>query len=198
MDLAPQSQSDASGDPAYAFKPSLFGAPLVFRLAPAALEWSRGRSLGRVPYDRIRRLRLSFRPVSMQSQRFVAEVWPVSGSKLQIVSASWRGIADLESQNAAYTAFITELHRRIAAAGAAPRFEAGASVVVYWVGWAVFAGVAVALAALTARALQVGANMAVVIIAGFATLFAWQMGTFLRRNRPGTYRADALPPQLLP
>jgi len=198
MDLAPQSQSDASGDPAYAFKPSLLGAPLVFRLAPAALEWSRGRSMGRVPYDRIRRLRLSFRPVSMQSQRFVAEVWPVSGSKLQIVSASWRGIADLESQNAAYTAFITELHRRIAAAGAAPRFEAGASVVVYWIGWAVFAGVAVALTALTARALQVGANMAVVIIAGFAALFTWQMGTFLRRNRPGTYRADALPPQLLP
>ena len=198
MDVAPQSQSGASGDPAYAYKPALIGAPLQLRLTPTALEWSRGRSAGRIPYDRIRRLRLSFRPVSMQSQRFVAEVWPASGPKLQIVSVSWRGIAELERQNAAYTAFITELHRRIAAVGAAPRFEAGTSVVVYWIGWAVFAGIAVALAALTARALQVGATMAVLIIAGFAAVFAWQMGTFLRRNRPGTYRADALPPWLLP
>ncbi len=34
-------QSD--GDLAYAYKPSLMGAPFEFRLAPDALEWRKGR-----------------------------------------------------------------------------------------------------------------------------------------------------------
>ena len=32
----------------------------------------------------------------------------------------------------------------------------------------------------------------------FLALFAWQLGTFFRRNRPGTYGPDALPPEVLP
>jgi len=29
-------------------------------------------------------------------------------------------------------------------------------------------------------------------------LFGWQIGGFIRRNRPRIYRFDALPPDLLP
>jgi hypothetical protein len=35
-------------------------------------------------------------------------------------------------------------------------------------------------------------------IAGFATLFAWQVGGFIRRNRPRIYTLDHLPKALLP
>ena len=54
-------------DPAYSYKPSLMGAAFEFRLRPDALEWSKGRYEGRTPYDRIQRVRLSFRPITMQT-----------------------------------------------------------------------------------------------------------------------------------
>ena len=78
-DTPPPDTAPAPGDIVYAYKPSLMGAPFEFRLTPTALEWSKGRFTDRVPYDRIRRLRLSFRPVTMQSQRFLTEVWPAPG-----------------------------------------------------------------------------------------------------------------------
>ena len=51
------------------------GAPWEFRLRPDALEWRMGRQEGRILYGRIRRIRLSFRPVTMQTRRFVTEIW---------------------------------------------------------------------------------------------------------------------------
>src|SRR5262249_61337753 len=109
MDVS--SQPGASPDLVYAYKPSLLGAPFEFRLTPTALEWARGRYAAQTPYRQIRRLRLSFRPVSMQSQRFLTEVWVTGGPKLQIFSTSWRSIVEHERHDAAYTAFIAELHR---------------------------------------------------------------------------------------
>ena len=196
MDVSPERA--ASPDLVYAYKPSLLGAPCEFRLTPTALEWARGRHAGQIPYRQIRRLRLSYRPVSMQSHRFLAEVWVTGGPKLQIFSTSWRSIVEHERHDAAYTAFVAELHRGIAAAGAAPTLQAGTPAMLYWVGFVVFAGVSLALAALTVRALQGGAYAAAGIVGGFLALFLWQVGTFLRRNRPGTYQADALPPLVLP
>jgi hypothetical protein len=198
MDVSPGCEPDAPRDLVYAYKPSLLGAPFEFRLTRTALEWSRGRFADRLPYDRIRRLRLSFRPVTMQSHRFVAEIWPAAGPKLEICSTSWRSVVEQERHDAAYSTFVAELHRRIAAVGAGVSFEAGSPVVLYWIGLAVFAGASLALAALTARALQIGATGGAAIVGGFLALFLWQVGTFFRRNRPATYRPDNLPPEVLP
>ena len=75
-------------DPIYGYKPSLMGAAWELRLRPDALEWRMGRHEGRVPYGRIARIRLSFRPVTMQTRRFVTEIWPVGGPRLSIASTS--------------------------------------------------------------------------------------------------------------
>jgi hypothetical protein len=48
------------------------------------------------------------------------------------------------------------------------------------------------------RALQSGALAGAAFIAAFLGLFLWHGGNFLRRNRPGLYRPDALPEMLLP
>ena len=67
-----------------------------------------------------------------------------------------------------------------------------------WLYVAVFAGSMVALAGLIVRALQAGEWAPTALIAGLFALFGWQIGDFLRRNRPQTYRPDALPPNVLP
>jgi len=195
---AAQSADDAAGEITYAYKPSLMGAPFEFRLTPDALVWSRGRQSGRTPYGLIRRIRLCFRPMTMQNYRFLAEVWTADGPKLQIASTSWKSLVEHERFDAGYRAFVTELSRRVGAAGGHTLFQAGSPVVLYWLGMVVFLGASFALAALIVRALQVEAWGGAAFIAAFLAFFLWQAGTFFHRNRPGTFRPDAVPPAVLP
>jgi hypothetical protein len=191
---------ETSGDPgiAYAYKSSLVGAAFELRMTPGALEWGKGQARGRVPYGRIRRIRLGFRPMTMQTYRFVAEVWPEGGPKLTIASTSWKSLVEQERLDAAYRAFVTELCRRTGAAGGRTVFQAGSPALVYWPGVAVLAGASLALAGLIVRALQTAVWSGAAFIAAFLGFFLWQAGTFFRRNRPGTFRPDAVPEAVLP
>ena len=186
------------GEFAYAYKSSLMGAPLEFHLTSDALEWRKGGIAARTPYRDVRRIRLSFRPMTMQNYRFVTEVWPDSGPKLQIASTSWKSLVEHERLDAEYSAFVSELSRRIGAAGGNTAFDTGSPIFLYWPGVVIFIGAAFALAALSVRALEQQAWGGAAFIAAFFALFLYQAGNFFRRNRPGTFRPDAVPPLLLP
>jgi len=189
---------EAAADLVYAYKPSLMGAALEFRLAPEALEWRKGGYSGRAPYGRIRRIRVAFRPMTMQTSRFLTEVWPGDGPKLQIASTSWKSMVAQERFDAAYRAFVIELCRRVGAAGGTPALDTGLPALTYWPGVVVFAGASLTMAGLIVRALMVEAWSGAAFIACFLALFLWQAGTLFYRNRPGTFRADAVPPHVLP
>ncbi len=191
-------RSDRDEDPGYSYKPSLMGAAWEFRLRPDALEWWAGRHHGRIAYSGIIRVRLSFRPVTMQSRRFVTEIWGPGSPRLSIASTSWRSLVEQATQDEAYGAFVRELNRRIAAAGAAASFETGTPAILYWPGLAVFAGVALALAVLTVQALRIGAYAGAALVGAFFGVFVWQSGSYFQRNRPGRYRPQALPKLLVP
>ena len=189
---------EAAERTAFAYRASMFGAAREFRLAGDGLEWTIGRQSGRIPFGAVRRLRMSFKPANMQWQRFLTEVWADGTPKLEIVSTSWKSLVEQERLDQRYTAFVTELHRRIALAAAPARFERGRSPFLYWPSLIVFAGVALVAAMLIVRALQSDAKGGAAFIAGFLVLFLWQGGNFFRRNRPGLYRPDALPAELMP
>jgi hypothetical protein len=167
-------------------------------LGADGLAWRKGPRSGVTRYDAIRRVRLSYRPMTMQNYRFLAEIWPESGPKLEAASTSWKSLVEHQRLDADYRSFVTELSRRIGAAGGQASFEIGSPPVLYWPGTLVLAGAALALVALVARALQVEAWGGAAFVAGFLALFLWQAGNFFYRNRPGTYPADAVPPQVLP
>jgi hypothetical protein len=189
---------DDAPDPSYAFKASLVGGWCEFRLKPDGLHWQMGLRNGRVRYERIRAVRLSYRPVTMQSRRFVTEIWSTDNPKIQIISVSWRSLVEQERQDTAYTAFITELHRRLAAVKSEAQFTTGLPAVSYWLGVAVFAVVMVTIAAMTVKALRLEQWSAGAIIAAILAAFAYQIGNYFRRNRPVRYRPDALPKEVLP
>lgn len=182
----------------YTYRPSLLGAPWSFRLTPTGMAWEAGRRTGHVLYRDIRRVRLSFKPVSMQTQRYQTEIWADGAPKLAIVSSSWKSMVEQERLNKPYVAFVGELHRRLAAAGAPASYQQGNNPFVYWPGLAVFSGMSFGLAFLIMRALQTNAAAGAAFIAAFLGLFLWHGGNFFRRNRPGVYRPDALPEILLP
>ncbi|MBV8840649.1 MAG: hypothetical protein JO000_29280, partial [Alphaproteobacteria bacterium] len=141
----------------YAFKSSLIGAPLELRLTDDALEWRKGSAAGRARYRGIRRIRLSFRPMTMQNHRFLVEVWPADGAKLQIASTSWKSMFEQERLDAPYTAFVTELNRRVGAAGGQTTFDCGSPAFLYWPGVVILCTATLGIAALAIRALSVGA-----------------------------------------
>lgn len=192
------SDSAAAADPTYGFKPSLIGGMCQFTLRPDALEWQIARHSGRIRYDRVRAIRLSYRPVTMQSHRFITEIWSTDNPKIQIVSVSWRSIMEQERLDKAYSAFVTELHRRIATAAAPAKFSAGLPVVTYWIGVVIFGAVLLATSALFLRATSSDQWSATAIVGVFFLVLAYQLGTYFYRNWPGRYRADAIPAGVLP
>jgi hypothetical protein len=196
--MSTQSAGLGGDSAAYAYRPSLVGAAWEFKLTNDGIEWVAGSKSGRILFRNIRRLRMSYRPVNMQSQRFMTEVWADGAAKLSIVSTSWKSMFEQERRDRPYSAFVAELHRRIAQAGATTLFEQGSNRLIYWPGLIVFAGVVLGLCVLIVRALQENAMGGAAFIGAFLALFLWQGGNFLRRNWPGIYRPDALPAELMP
>lgn len=194
----PHEDATTGEELSYSYKSSLMGAAFEFRLAPQALEWMHGPAGGRVTYDRIRRIRLGFRPMTMQNHRFITEIWPATGSKLTIASTSWKSLVEQQRLDAPYRLFVTELCRRVGTAGGHTLFQTGSPAAIYWLGVAVFTGASLAIAALIVRALQAAVWSGAAFIAAFFAFFLWQAGTFFRRNRPGTFKPDAVPRSVLP
>ena len=184
--------------PTYAFKPSLMGSVHGYRLSPDALEWEIGRYKGRIPYSAITRVRLAYRPMTMASRRFLAEVWSPGTPKLNIASTTWRSMVEVGRQDAEYAAFIEALHQRLAAAGTTAVLQNGSPRWLYWPGIVLFGCAAVVLALLAVRSLQAGSLTGAAFVVAFLAFSLWQVGEFFRRNRPGTYSAAAVPPQVLP
>ena len=195
MSSAPEHAGDIM---TYSYRPSLLGAPWEFKLTGDGIEWSAGRRSGRVAFGQMRRLRMSYRPANMQSQRFITEVWADGAPKLRITSSSWKSMVEQERLDKPYSAFVAELHRRVAKSGATVRFEQGSAPLIYWPGLILFAGAGLALLLLVVRALQSDAWGGAAFIGAFVLLFAWQGGNFFHRNWPGVYRPDALPSVLMP
>jgi hypothetical protein len=196
----PRDETAAAGaaDHVYVFKPSLMAAPWELRLGADALTWHSGRREGRMLYSRITRVRLSFRPLTLQTRRFVTELWHRDGPKLSLASTTWVSLVEQAPQDAAYGAFVRALHQRIAAAGGTVSFLAGSPPVLYWPGVVIFAVAVASLAVLIVRALLVDEHAGAALLGGFLALLLWQTGSFFLRNRPGRYRPDALPQWLVP
>jgi hypothetical protein len=189
---------EAAEGTAYSFRPSMLGAPREFRLASNGLYWVVARRSGHIRFNDIRRLRLTYRPTSMQSHRFMTELWAQGAPKLEILSSSWKSMIEQQRLDRPYTAFITELHRRIALAAPPARFERGSNPLLYWSGLIVFTGLTLALALLAVRALQSDTKAGAAFVGVFLLLLLWQGGNFFRRNKPGVYRAEAPPVELMP
>jgi hypothetical protein len=190
----------ASGAPAirYAYKASLIGAAHQFELTDDGLSWRLAGRSGLWPYADISAIRLSYRPVSMQARRFRADIYRAGGGRMPIVSTSWQSAALMAPQDADYRAFITALHARMATAGSGAVLTGGLGPKTYAACLALLVLVVLAMAGLLLRAMAVGEYAGVLFLVGFAALFGWQVGGFVRRNRPLVYSFDHLPQALLP
>src|SRR4051794_21465618 len=190
---------DQAGAPGarYAYKASLIGSAHEFELTDAGLQWQAGGKSGLWRYAEIAALRLSYRPASMQSRRFRCDIDHVNRQRITVMSTTWQTVTLMMPQSDAYRAFIIELHRRLAAAGSKAELIGGLKSPVYALGVALLALVAIAVTGLFARAIATGEWGGALFLTGFAALFGWQIGGFIRRNRPRRYGFDDVPGELL-
>ncbi len=182
----------------YAFRASLVGAAHRFELTKAGLAWQFAGRSAVWPYAEISAITLSYRPVWMQAHRFRADIRHESGARLSILSTSWQTAALMAAQDDLYRAFIRDLHARLAAAGSRAKLNGGLGRISYAAAVALAALVGVMLIILFFRALVTGEYAGALFFIGFAALFGWQIGGFVRRNRPVVYSWDGLPAALLP
>ncbi len=134
----------------------------------------------------------------MQSRRFRADIDAGERGRIALLSTSWQTSVLMAPQDRDYGAFIVELHRRMAQAASNAVLTGGLRPRIYAAAVVLLSLVAVAMAGLLVRAIATGELAGILFLIGFAALFAWQVGGFVRRNRPQAYTFDHLPAALLP
>jgi len=182
----------------YAFKASLIHSAYRFELGSDGLSWQIGSRSGTWPLASIRTVRLSYRPVSMQARRFRADIQNDRGQQISLLSTTWQTVALMQPQDNDYRAFILALHRRLHAIGSTAEFVAGLKPWLYRTSISVLALVGCAIIGMFVRALWTGLWAGALFVVAFAALLVWQVGGFIRRNRPRRYTADNVPSELVP
>jgi hypothetical protein len=206
--MAPDGSNEAISGVRYAYKASLIGAAHRFELTDGGLSWQIGGRSGVWPYAGISAIRLSYRPVSMQSRRFRADIESASleskslestsHGRIAILSTTWQTAALMAPQDHDYRAFIVQLHARMKQSASNATLTGGLRPRIYVMAVVLLMLVAIAMAGLFIRAIAVGEWAGVLFLVGFAALFGWQIGGFVARNRPRAYTFDDLPEALLP
>jgi len=182
----------------YAYKASLIGSAQLFELTEQGLSWKISGRTGVWAYRDIASVNLSFRPTSVQAHRFRADIRHRDGGRIRIVSTNWQTISLMTPQDNGYRVFIEALHARMARAGSKARLTGGLSSGLYAAALIFVGLLAIAMVGLFVRAIMTGEHAGALFLIGFALLFNWQIGGFVRRNRPIAYTFDHLPEALLP
>jgi hypothetical protein len=194
----PAISGESAPEICYTYKASLIGSAHEFKLTDAGLSWHISGRSGVWGYADIAAIRLSYKPSSMQSRRFRADLEGRDGGRITILSTTWQTVSLMTPQDQDYRAFITELHRRMARSGSKAALIGGIGRVSYATALVMVTLLGIAMAGLLARALLTGEWYGALFLVGFVALFSWQIGGFIMRNRPRTYGFDHLPEALLP
>ncbi|MBR1156844.1 hypothetical protein [Bradyrhizobium sp. JYMT SZCCT0428] len=193
-----ETSADSAPETRYVYKASLIGSAHEFKLTDAGLSWHISGKSGVWAYADIAAIRLSYKPSSMQSRRFRADLQGRDGGRITILSTTWQTVSLMVPQDRDYRAFITELHRRMAKAGSKAALIAGIGRITYAAALAMVTLLGIAMAGLLVRAFATGEWYGALFLVGFVALFSWQIGGFIKRNRPRSYDFDHLPDALLP
>ena len=122
----------------------------------------------------------------------------MDGRKLRLANYSWRGITELERQDADYLAFVRRLLPAIARANPQARFLGGRSQF-HWLALSALTGMTLLGMALFAwRAYTQGQGTTALLAAGLVAMGVWQIEPIVRLSRPRAVDPEDPPRELLP
>jgi hypothetical protein len=183
----------------YRLKANAFVKPRTYRLTEDALTWQDdGGALDGVRYEDIAEVRLAFAPMRTATNRYRAQVIFRQGGMVELFNTDYAGFADLVEHNPEYSAFLTELHRRLAASGKSVVFRSGNSVAGYIGNIALTVFVFVALALALFLFVEWGGPWIALAKLAIIIFFVPVLLRYMRRAKPITYDPLAIPTAALP
>jgi hypothetical protein len=121
-----------------------------------------------------------------------------SGPELLFKSQHYKGLANFENRNEDYTAFIKGLHKIVNATNLNIKFKKGIGTIAYILSMVIFV-ITGLLFPITSVFLLIGGQIVYGGIGALVSvLLIFRMINFSKKNKPGSYSADALPDNLLP
>lgn len=190
--------AEALQDFFYSHRAKPFTASLDLRLTATSLSAERGRSQQTYPLDRIERIRLYFSPRNSARQVFVCEVRAADGASVRFDNLSWISLVQTERLDQGFRRFVLELIARAAAKNPGLKLECGISFLRYRLMQGAGFGLLAALVASAGLAASNGSSLVALACLGLAVYFGFWLTSFLTRNRPGSFPADAVPDRVLP
>jgi len=182
----------------YAFRPRPFAAETVVDLTDRAIEAQRAGKDSTIALRDIVTIRLFYAPRGINFTGFRAKLYTRGGTTLAFEDRSFKGLVEQERLEAAYRAFVSELCSRAEAANPNVLLYGGRAVTIL----ALVGGVGLLttnlLAYFVLRSVMEGKVLLAAGIAVFVGWFAAWTWAYVMRNRPQSFRAAAIPPQVLP
>lgn len=211
MSLAPVEDVAASDSAAaegltYAYQPRLGGAGTRLTLDGDVLGFAVGPREGRLDLRDVSGVRLVFQPAKFAHASFEMRLRTWDGRRLKLGSVSRVSLTGVRDQGAEYAAFVRALHERLGRLGASGAirghppvaFTGGFSHLRWWVTAAVGLAALAVMVGVLGFALIDRQWVVAAFIAALSAFTALPMVEMISRNKPVTYRPDAIPPQLLP
>ncbi len=183
----------------YRFRPNAFAGTRTVRLTDDALVVEEdGKPRDGAFLDEIAEVQLAYAPTRFATNRYRARIVYRKGGMVELTNESYRSLGDFKEQNAEYAAFLTELHRRLAARGCAVRFVRGSSTAAYIGNAVLTAFIFACLAAIFVMLVAWGLYWIAVVKVAIILFFVPTLIRFMRRARPGGYDPTNLPADMLP
>lgn len=184
--------------PFYSYRARPMGGASEFQLSQQTLDWSMGTQSGQIAYTMIRHIRLGYKPTTMAGARYMAEIWATNAPKLLLYSTSVESLINTKDQGAEYSAFLRELHARMAEAGARTIYQSGFAAWRWWAAVVVAILTMIAVLYVAVRGFVIGEYLVAGGIALLGLWFLWQVWNIVLRNRPRIYTPDNIPREVLP
>src|SRR5204862_4546478 len=113
----------------YAFRSTAFVNRRRYGLTDDALTWEEeGKPLDGVFYDDISEIRLAFAPTRWATNRFRTRIIFRQGGMAELFNLDYVSIGNFKALDAEYSAFLRELHRRLAERGTPTAYRVGNSM----------------------------------------------------------------------
>lgn len=183
--------------PDYHFRKSTFDKERIFSLEPNGLRIEEvGNAHGIIPYATISSIRLSYMSDRARTDNYQCEIESKLG-KYSFMSSSYISLANFKSDNEGYRQLVEGLIKNVYAANPAVVLLSGRPKSAYWtsVSFMVISFIVVAV-----LIYYMGNYMSSVSWLKFVIILLMipMAISYINKNKPGQFTADAIPPSLLP
>lgn len=182
----------------YAYRPRPFAAETTLDLTRDALVAVRAGRETVLPYRDIATIRLFYAPRGINFSGFKAKIYSRTGKTIAFEDRSYKSLVEQERQEGPYRAFVTALCTEAERRNPDVLIHAGKMMPMLIL--TALAGVVtlMLLAYFALKTLAAGQYLLTFGIVVFVTYFAAWTWQFILRNRPRTFRARAIPVDILP